>query len=195
MKHSTSTRIDWGTVRQRLFAVQRTFEHSSITDETAKQMIFRSRAERLAAKAASEQEKAATCSALVFQLGAERYGIVLHGVAQVVPSTRITAVPGAPAHILGVANLHGEVRSVVGLRRLLKLTSSDGNDAEADGYIVLLRKDQRRVGLQVERIDCIQQLVLDEAGERAFCSDENRSPYVKCVTANNVIVLNTDRLF
>jgi chemotaxis signal transduction protein len=59
--------------------------------------------------------------AIVLPIGADRYGIELTDVREVVPEPRLTPVPGAPAGVLGVVNLRGEVVPVLDTAQLLGL--------------------------------------------------------------------------
>ena len=192
MKNSTGKRIDWDAVKGRLLTAQRMHEHSSFVDEDNMRKLFQKRAERLAATGTRDRTKAPTSSVLVFRLNNERYGVELRHLAQVFPSIRITPVPGAREHILGIANLQGEIRTVFGLRPLLMLAH---NANEVARYILLLRQNERRIGLQVEHVESVQQLVLDDLCEHAFSSGDMRSGYVRCVTSEKVIVLDTDKVF
>jgi purine-binding chemotaxis protein CheW len=59
--------------------------------------------------------------AIVLPIGADRYGIELTDVREVVPEPRLTPVPGAPRTVLGVLNLRGEVVPVLDTAQLLGL--------------------------------------------------------------------------
>ncbi len=56
---------------------------------------------------------------MVLGIGAERYAVELRDVEEVLPPVRATPVPGAAAVFAGVINVHGEIRPVMDLRRLL----------------------------------------------------------------------------
>ncbi len=53
---------------------------------------------------------------LVFQLGAEEFGIRVLKVREIMGVQQITAVPQTPAHVRGVINLRGKLVPVVDLR-------------------------------------------------------------------------------
>jgi purine-binding chemotaxis protein CheW len=64
--------------------------------------------------------------------GGEHYALPVAGVREIAPLGQITPVPGAPAAILGVWNLRGDVVAAIDLAQLLGLRS----DAEATRIIV-----------------------------------------------------------
>ena len=192
MIRATTKRIDWAAVKATLCTAETAFEQSSLVDEEKLQDIFRKRAERLAAGDVQARPAVETVPVLVSRVGNERYGVELRAVAQVFPDTRITPVPGAPYPLLGVANLEGEVRSVFGLRRLLALPESDDWTSH---YILLVRQESRRVGLQVERIDGVRQITVEDVIEYEDPAAEKHARYVRGMTGDKVSLLRTESLF
>jgi twitching motility protein PilI len=61
--------------------------------------------------------------ACVFTVGAEAFAFEVRHVREVLVLDELTAVPGAPSHVLGVANLRGDVLPIVDAGRLLGVTS------------------------------------------------------------------------
>lgn len=60
---------------------------------------------------------------VVFELGAERYGVDIATVFEIIRYQPITAVPRAPAFVEGIINLRGRIIPVVDLRARLGLTA------------------------------------------------------------------------
>ena len=56
--------------------------------------------------------------ALVFHIGADRYGLALAAVARVLPVMDMKRVPLAPPFVAGLIDLHGEPVPVIDLSRL-----------------------------------------------------------------------------
>ena len=91
---------------------------------------------------------------VVFRIGAERYGLPLATVREVVPPAVMSAVPRAPVAVRGIMNLRGRVVTVVGLASLLGVPS-----ALADGgKILILDRGRRDLGLLVSGVDGIHAL-------------------------------------
>jgi len=92
---------------------------------------------------------------LTFLLGAEEFAVAIERVREVVRSPPITEVPRAPAHILGVVTVRGEVVAVLDPRRRLGL----GPSADAgEGKIVILDAGEGATGLKVDRIASVVRL-------------------------------------
>jgi purine-binding chemotaxis protein CheW len=79
--------------------------------------------------------------------GGEHYALPVDAVREIAELGTITPVPGAPAEVLGVWNLRGEVIGVVDLATLL------GLDREGrPGRIVVVEQGDLRAGLAVESV-------------------------------------------
>ena len=86
---------------------------------------------------------------VAFRLGNEEFGLPIAAVQEIIRVPAIVAVPQAPSHVLGVANLRGRVFSVVSLRRWFGLSTTgegDSNErcvvARLGGHLVALKVDQ-----------------------------------------------------
>ena len=77
--------------------------------------------EQAVGPAASGEER----QLVVFQLGAELYGVDIARVHEIIRLQSITRVPRAPSFVEGVINLRGKVIPVVDLRRPLGLPTSE----------------------------------------------------------------------
>lgn len=62
--------------------------------------------------------------ACLFTLGGARFAVDVRSACEVVLFDEITAVPRAPRHLVGVANLRGTVMPIVDVRELLGLPDS-----------------------------------------------------------------------
>jgi purine-binding chemotaxis protein CheW len=86
---------------------------------------------------------------VVFELGAERYGVDIATVYEIIRHQPITAVPRAPAFVEGIINLRGRIIPVVDLRARLGLATSDMTKATR---IVVAETAGTRVGLIVDGV-------------------------------------------
>jgi purine-binding chemotaxis protein CheW len=93
---------------------------------------------------------------LTFLLGAEEYAVGIERVREVVRSPPITEVPRAPAHILGVVTVRGEVVAVIDPRRRLGLPAA--HPAEGEGKVVIVDAGEGPCGLHVDRVASVVRL-------------------------------------
>jgi chemotaxis signal transduction protein len=157
------------------------------SQDDALEIIYRRRAERLARRR-TEGDTATTTGALVFGAGDERYALELSTLAEVVPYRSCTPVPGAPAALLGVVNLRGDIRSVVDLRVMLGLPRR-GN--EPGGYVLILREADGSLGLAVDRIDEVRQFDAAHLTPPPDGSAPGHARLVRGITPDSVLVLDT----
>lgn len=153
--------------------------------------VWHERADRLSQRPVLAEGGVDTLQVIVLKVGNERYGIDLADVAEVLPPLRATPVPGAPAVFSGVINIHGEILPVMDLRRFLSLDAiEDGSIAR----IILLSKDGRKMGLQIERVEQIRRI---ERRELLNASHGNAgwSWRIKASTMDLLMLLSTEALF
>jgi purine-binding chemotaxis protein CheW len=106
--------------------------------------LLEERAERLARRGAAPQV-AAAAPVLVLAVGAERFGLDLRHVAEVLPVAPPTPLPGSPPAVLGLRARGGRLHTVLDLATLLGIIP-DRSEASAGGHDVLLRPGPRAAG-------------------------------------------------
>lgn len=87
------------------------------------------------------------------RVGTERYALPAEHVPEVATMGELTRVPGAPARLLGVRNLRGEVLPVVDLARALGV-----HDAGEPTRVVVAESGDLRAGLAVEAVEDVGEL-------------------------------------
>lgn len=86
---------------------------------------------------------------LRFSLDNEWYGIGAINVKEVVKCPSIFGIPHTPDHIIGVANLRGEVLAIVDIRSLLGLPT---DQTKAWEYVVVAERRAIRVGIVADEV-------------------------------------------
>lgn len=90
---------------------------------------------------------------MVFHIGSERYALPLGTVLRVLPIARVKALPGAPAYVDGLLDLHGAPLPVLDVSRLAGIPS---DAVRYDTRILLVEivagGVARRLGLKVDRV-------------------------------------------
>ena len=108
--------------------------------------------------------------------------------------TTLKAGTGAAPVVAGVINVHGELRPVIDLRRLLGIeTVAKGSDSR----VILLRKDGREMGLQIDSVEQIRSVGSADAqtGVDGQGASAQVSPHVKGSTKDLLMLLSTEALF
>lgn len=86
---------------------------------------------------------------VVFQVGAELYGVQIARVQEIIRLQAITRVPRAPTFVEGVINLRGKVIPVIDLRRRFGLCVSEHTRASR---IVVVEISRQVVGIIVDGV-------------------------------------------
>jgi purine-binding chemotaxis protein CheW len=86
---------------------------------------------------------------VVFQLGAEFYGVEIARVHEIIRLQTVTRVPRAPSFVEGVINLRGKVIPVVDLRRRFGLPTAEHTRASR---IVVVELGDQVVGVVVDGV-------------------------------------------
>ncbi len=176
----TQVSIRWNEVRARLEVSDGALQQVLAGSPERRKAVFRQRATELAKEQVSQRPERASVQTLVVLLGTERYAIDLGALAEVLPDTGCTRVPGARAEFLGLINLRGELVPVVDLRRIMT-----GAPA-GEGVFVLIV--DRRTGLKVDDIEDLSEIHRDEL------TRPMQGRYVQGVAPGNIILLDIEAL-
>jgi purine-binding chemotaxis protein CheW len=186
-----ATGINWDEVKNRLVESQLRLEQSVSADPQRLEAVYRRRASQLANRGLALRTVAPTRPVLAFFLGSERYGLELIDLAEVLPFGRCTPLPGAQPELLGVINLQGEVRSVLDLSRLLGLPDTN---VSTGGYILMLRQQNLRIGLRVDRVEGIQHIVLAELALASEQDPDSPACLLRGLTPDRLRILSTEAI-
>jgi chemotaxis signal transduction protein len=182
-------KIDWEYARYVLNAAETALGQpmEDATEQIAS--IYRERAQKLAHPPVPVDSGAATAPVLVFQLAKERYGVELADISTVLGTIRSTPVPESEAKLEGLINVHGNVRPVLNLRFLLNLPAADRNAPE---YFLVLRQQQRELGVKVEDVESVHHIRLQDL---QIAAGDTMAPWIRGVTSDSLTVLHTKALF
>lgn len=152
--------------------------------------VWRQRAARLSKRPMASGIGPDSFQVMVLAIGNERYGVELADVAEALPPVRSTPVPGAPPLFLGVVNIHGEIRAVVDLNRLLGGAAAESGAA---ARMILLRREDREIVLAVDRVEQVRWISPQDM--QASSGGGFVSPYLQGLTKDMLMLLSTKALF
>lgn len=98
---------------------------------------------------------------LAVRLGGKTFLLPARDVAEIVRPMRLTPVPMAPDHLLGVGNVHGQVVCVIEACRQMVLPEAPLPDGEDTRYVVL-RHARMRVAIRVDAVPAIYRIRVEE---------------------------------
>jgi purine-binding chemotaxis protein CheW len=115
---------------------------------SAQEVLVR-RAERLSQSSAQRLESTRTVELLCFQIGGERYAIETRFTFSVMQRAEPAALPGAPAHFLGILGVQGEIVPAIDLARVWGRTVARADELSA----VILGAHQAELAIAVDSLD------------------------------------------
>lgn len=129
---------------------------------------------------------------VIFELGGQEYGLPIKETREIIRLTKVSKLPGVPAHMEGIINLRGNILPVINLSPLLDLPLSG---QEQDMRIIVAEHGDRKAGLNVGRVSGVG-VYSEEELEPPPSGDE--AGYVKAVVnkGNRLwLLLNLEKVF
>lgn len=119
---------------------------------------------------------------VTFRLAGETYGINVMQVQEVLRYTEIAPVPGAPAYVLGIINLRGNVVTVIDTRHRFGLEPGDLND---NSRIVIIEAEGHVVGILVDSVSEVVYLRQSEIENAPNVGNDESAKFIQGVCHKN----------
>ncbi len=125
---------------------------------------------------------------VTFRLSDEKYGINVMQVQEVLRITEIAPVPGAPAYVLGIINLRGNVVTVIDTRNRFGLMSKETDDSSR---VVIIETEDHIIGILVDSVAEVVELRSSEIETAPNVGNDETSKYIQGVTSrdNELLIL------
>jgi purine-binding chemotaxis protein CheW len=153
--------------------------------------ILRQRAESLARSTREQERQEKKLMVLVLVLGSEKYGVELPYIWEVLPSRKVTLVPGMPPMVKGVINYRGQI---VPLFDLLALIAGESGSGGYGGTCVVFGKENVDFAVPVDLVEPPIAVEPDSLKESVSRPGEHGHAYVTGFTESGVVVLNMGAL-
>jgi purine-binding chemotaxis protein CheW len=125
---------------------------------------------------------------VTFRLDNETYGINVMQVQEVLRHTEIAPVPGAPAYVLGIINLRGNVVTVIDTRQRFGLGPAPISD---NTRIVIIEADRQVVGILVDAVAEVVYLRQSEIETAPNVGTDESAKFIQgvCNKNNELLIL------
>ena len=131
---------------------------------------------------------------VTFQLAGESYGINVMQVQEVLRYSEVAAVPGAPAYVLGIINLRGNVVTVIDTRHRFGLEPGELTD---NTRIVIIESENHVIGILVDSVAEVVYLRESEVETAPNVGNEDSAKFIQGVCHKNdelLILVALDKL-
>jgi purine-binding chemotaxis protein CheW len=158
--------------------------------ETVKR-ILAERARALAQVRKAGEVPIDTCEILEFEMGAERYGIVVSEIREVLPLQQYTHLPCTPPFVFGIINVRGEIISIVDLKKFFGLSDQGITN---QNKVIILDNGSMAFGILADLIVGVRHV---DAGSMIALPPTISSigeEYLRGMTADGLILLDSEKL-
>jgi len=116
---------------------------------------------------------------VTFKLDSETYGINVMQVQEVLRHTEIAPVPGAPAYVLGIINLRGNVVTVIDTRSRFGLAGGEVTD---NTRIVIIESEKQVIGIMVDSVAEVVYLKASEIDVAPNVGNDESAKFIQGVS-------------
>lgn len=125
---------------------------------------------------------------VTFQLDKEMYGVNVMQVREVLRYSDIAPVPGAPAYVLGIINLRGNVVSVIDTRMRFGLPPAEVTD---NTRIMIIESERQVVGILVDSVAEVVDLNTKDIDDTPNVGTEESAKFIcgVCNRSDDLLIL------
>jgi len=189
---STRKTVNWSETHQRLAAIERRIAQSWEPDAEEYTRVLEARARVLAREPVQRKAAAERLEVVEFLLAQERYGIATDRVREVIPLLELTSLPEVPPFVLGIANVHGQIVSVMDLRRFFDLPEKGLSN---QNQLIVVRSGEMELGILADEVLGVTSIGREELQSPLPTMTGIRAEYLRGLTADRLIVLEIEKIF
>lgn len=182
--------IDWAEVHRRLDLARIALEQGAVYTLEQKQSILKARAKELAVEMEADVSREFV-EIVTFRLASETYGIETAFVREVYPLKDYTALPGTPAFVLGIINVHGQILSVIDLKKFFNLPERGLADLNK---VIILRSALMEFGILADAILGTQRISPEMIQASPATISGIGAEYMKGIAESGVIILDAAKI-
>ncbi len=125
---------------------------------------------------------------VTFQLDREIYGVNVMQVREVLRYSDIAPVPGAPAYVLGIINLRGNVVTVIDTRMRFGLPTAEVTE---NTRIMIIESDKQVIGILVDSVAEVVDLNTADIDDTPNVGTEESAKFIcgVCNRNNELLIL------
>ena len=116
-----------------------------------------------------------TCDVITFSLTQGSYALPIADTREVLPYTSMTPLPGAPAWLLGLTNVRGNIVSVTDPHQLLALSPTQPT---AQSRLIIIATGEFETALFVDAVGCVMRLPVRQLEPALTTLGPIRSRYI-----------------
>jgi purine-binding chemotaxis protein CheW len=184
--------LEWVGLHRRLDDSRVALERKLTPGPEERQKILRARARLLAAGGKREVASPhALLEVVEFVLGPEHYGIESSRIREIYPLQEFTALPCTPAFVLGLANVRGQILSIINIKKLFDLPEKGLTDLNK---VIIVRDHHMELGILADAILGVRSIALEDLLPSLPTLTGIRAEYLKGITKDSLVVLDVEKV-
>ncbi len=183
--------IDWRAVHQRLDAAHADIERMGAPGAEETRRILKTRAQALAREPAKTETTAEHIEVVEFLLAYENYAVESRYVREVTPLESLTPMPCAPAFVLGIVSVRGEIIPVIDIKKFFDLPEQGLTNLN---QVIVLQSQDMIFGILADSILGVRHLSCAEIQPSLPTLTGIREKYLRGVTPERIVVLDAEKL-
>jgi purine-binding chemotaxis protein CheW len=187
----TNQGIDWSEIHERLESARQVLQQESVSSPEQGRLKLKSRARLLAREVQTADPNQEFIEIVSFRLALEIYGVESAFVREVYPLKDFTLLPGLPPFVLGIANVRGQILSVVDLKKFFNLPQ---NGLGQLNKLIILRDEQMEFGILADDILGAYRIPMEAIQEAPSTVPGIGAEFLRGVTAERVIILDAEKI-
>jgi len=190
--------IDWTDIRSRIESARLSLAQGRQPTPEEKKKILKKRAQALAQEPKKEEVEE-YIEVVEFLLSYEKYAIESSYVREIYPLKELTPLPCTPPFVLGIINVHGQIISVIDIKKFFELPEKGLSDLNKviilhSGRPVLSRVEGMEFGILADVILGVRQIPHTDIQPSLPTLTGIREDYLKGVTGEQVVILDAEKL-
>ena len=181
----------WRELECRLETAHAALSRAWEPDAEETRRTLRARAAALAKEAPAAPLADAHLEVVQFLLAEETYAVEARYVREVCLLEDLAPLPCTPAFVLGIANVRGEILSVIDIKRFFELPEKGLTDLNK---ILILESDAMRIGVLADAVVGVRRIPLAAIRPSLPTLTGIREEFLRGVTPERTVVLDAGRL-
>lgn len=182
---------NWQDIYRRLDEARSKLEQCMTPTSETRGQVLKERARQLAGAEVRKQDRELPLELVEFRLAEETYALECTYISEVCPLRSLTPIPGAPAFVLGIVNIRGQIVSVIDLKKFFDLPPKGLSDLTR---VIVLKDDEMEFGILAEEVMGTTSIPPGEIQPPLPTLTGIRSDYLKGIAKNRLIVLDALKL-
>ena len=183
--------LDWHALHSRMKQAAQAIAQDLAPSEADQRAVLTARARALAQEPLPAIQSEAFLEVVTFRLASETYALEAAYVQEVFPMKDFTPLPGLPPFVLGIVNVHGQILSVIDLKKFFHLPEKGLGPLN---QLIILTNEQMIFGILADEIFGLNSLALDAILTPPLTVSGIGAKYLRGVTAERVILLDASRI-